>query len=124
MPQEDPYQKAWKDWVERDQERRLETTKRMDKKNRLSQSWELVRVCRELIREKYSSWRERRVTEEERALIMEIEQAKLKRLENCKERQERYRNPQEIESKEEALRKRLILAEIMENAWKRRAIQP
>ena len=56
-------------------------------------------------------------------MIMEMEQAKLRRLENCKEKQEKYRNPQEIESEEEALRKRLILAEITENAWKRRGKQ-
>ena len=54
---------------------------------------------------------------------MEIEQAKLGRLEKSKEKQEKFKNFQEIESEEEAMRKRLVLAEIKENAWKRRGKQ-
>ena len=42
------------------------------------------------------------------------------RLEKVKGMQERLRISREMQSKEEAMSKRLILAEIKENAWKRR----
>ena len=35
---EDPYMKAWKDWVERERQRRLESTRRLEKQERLSKS--------------------------------------------------------------------------------------
>ena len=117
---EDPYTKAWKDWVERDRKRGLENAKRLEKQEKLSRSWELVRVCREMIKENYSSWQERKITEEEKRKILDLEQEKLTRLETGRKRQEKFKTSQDIESKEEAMFKRLILAEIKENAWKRR----
>ena len=117
---EDPYTKAWKDWVERDRKRGLENAKRLEKKEKLSKSWELVRVCRELLKENYSSWQERRITEEDKRKILDLEQEKLIRLETGRKKQENYKISQDIESKEEAMSKRLILAEIKENVWKRR----
>ena len=117
---EDPYTKAWKDWVERDRKRGLENAKRLEKQEKLSESWELVRVCREMLKENYSSWQERRITEEDKTKILDLEQEKLKRLETGTKKQEKHKISQDIESKEEAMSKGLILAEIKENVWKMR----
>ena len=59
---EDPYMKAWQEWLERDRLERLETNKRLKMQEELTKSWELVRVCREMIRENFSEWQERKVT--------------------------------------------------------------
>ena len=47
----------------------------------------------------------------------------MRRLEKSKEKQENFKISKEMESEEEAMRKRLVLAEIKENAWKRRGKQ-
>ena len=83
---EDPYTKAWKDWVERDRQRGLENAKRLEKQERLSESWELVKVCREIIKENYSNWQERKVTEEERQEIQEMTLEREARLEKQKQK--------------------------------------
>ena len=65
------------------------------------------------------------MTEEEQRKILDLEQEKLRRLEKGRKKQENHRISQDMQSKEEAMTKRLILAEIRENAWKRREqIQP
>ena len=101
----------------------MESTKRLDRQEKLSKSWELVRTCRDIIKENYSSWQERKITQEQRVKLLEIEQEKLGRLEKAKEKQEKFKISQEFKSKDEAMRQRIILAEIKENAWKRRGIQ-
>ena len=60
------------------------------------------------------------MTEEEQRKIMDLEQEKLRRLEKGRKKQKNHRISQDMQSKEEAMTKRLILAEIRENAWKRR----
>ena len=92
--------------------------KKLEKQEKLTKSWELVRECRKIIKENYSSWQERKTTEEENKKLQELELEKLSRLEKVK--QEKYRTSRELQNEEEAMRKRLILAEIKENAWKRR----
>ena len=57
---EDTYTKAWQEWQERYRLERLETTKRLEKQEKLTKSWELVRVCRDMIREIYSELQERK----------------------------------------------------------------
>ena len=86
----------------------------------MTKSWELVRECRKILKENYSSWQERKTTEEENKKLQELELEKLSRLEKGKRKQEKYRTSRELQNEEEAMRKRLILAEIKENAWKRR----
>ena len=76
--------KAWKEWIERDKQGRLENARRLEKQQKMTQCWELVRTCREMIRENYSSWQERRVTGEEKRKLQEIEQEKLGMLEKVK----------------------------------------
>ena len=65
----------------------------------MTKSWELVRTCREIIRENYSSWQERKVTEEEKRKLQEIELEKLGRLEKVKGNQERFRISIDMQSK-------------------------
>jgi hypothetical protein len=120
VEEEDPYTKAWKDWVERDKQRGLEKARRMEKQEKLAKSWEMVKMCREIMKENYSNWQERKMTEEDQRKILDLELEKQERLEKGRKRQEKHRKPKDMESMEEALAKRLILAEIRENAWKRR----
>ena len=37
---EDPYMKAWKEWIERDKQGRLEKARRLEKQQKMTQSWE------------------------------------------------------------------------------------
>ena len=92
--------KAWKEWIDRDSQERLEKARKLEKREKLTKSWELVKECRKILRENYSSWQER--------------------LEKAKGKQEKFKISREMQSKEEAMRKRIILSEIKENAWKRR----
>ena len=71
-----------------------------------------------MLKDNYSSWQERRITEEDKRKILDLEQEKLIRLETGRKKQENYKISQDIESKEEAMSKRLILAEIKENFGK------
>ena len=71
---EDPYLKAWREWVERDGKERQERSRRMERQDKLSKSWEMVRVCRDIIKENYSDWQERKNTEEEKRKLKEIEE--------------------------------------------------
>jgi hypothetical protein len=50
----------------------------------------------DIIRENYSSWQERKITEEERVKLLEIEQEKLGRLEKAKEKQEKFKISEEL----------------------------
>ena len=115
MP-EDPYVKTWKEWVARDSQGRMEKAKKLEKQENLTKSWELVRECRKIIKENYSSWQERKTTEEENKKLQEIELEKLERLEKAKGKQEKIKISTEMQSKEEAMRKCL--------EKKRRKIQP
>ena len=64
----------------------LEKARRMEKKEKLEKSWNLVRVCRDLIKENNSNWQERKVTEEERQKIQEMRLEREARLEKQKQK--------------------------------------
>ena len=113
---EHPYMKAWQEWQERYRLERLETTKRLEKQENLTKSWELVRVCRE----NYSEWQERKTTEDTRKKLKEIPLEKEARLERKNLKSEKFRKYSEMENKEEMYKRRILLAEIKENVWKRR----
>ena len=110
--------KAWKDWVERDKQRGMENARRMEKQEKLSQSWEMVKMCREIIKENYSNWQERKVIEEERQEIHELTLARGARLEKKqKQKKENFRNSMETVNKEVMFQRRIQLAETKENTW-------
>ena len=75
-------------------------------------------MCREIIKENYSNWQERKVTEEESQKIKEMTLEREARLEKQKQKKEKFINIMETVSKEEVLQRRIQLAEIKENAWK------
>ena len=52
----------------------------------MEKSWNLVRVCRDLIKENNSNWQERKVTEEERQKIQEMRLEREARLEKQKQK--------------------------------------
>ena len=91
---EDPYMKAWKEWVERDRLERMEKAERLEKKRKLSQSWELVREFRNIMKENYSDRQERRVTEDEKRNLQEIAREMQTRLEKQKTKKEKVQDHQ------------------------------
>ena len=120
LDEDDPYMKAWKEWVERDSSERLERNRRLERKEKLENSWNLVKACREVIKENDSDWQERKITEEEKRKFQEIDDERNRRLETVKNKKEKYKILKEFESKEEKLKRKLELADIKENVWKRR----
>ena len=71
MERTDPYLKAWEEWKERHRKEGLERSNRLEKKEKLENSWNLVKICRDLIRENYSDWQERKISEDERTELQE-----------------------------------------------------
>ena len=72
----------------------------MEKQEKIEKSWNLGRVCRDLIKENYSNWQERKVTEEERQEIQEMTLEREARLAKQKQKKENFRNSMETVSKE------------------------
>ena len=79
---EDQYLKAWKEWVERDRLEKIEHTERLEKQEKLSRRWDMIRSCRDIIREHYSDWQERKITAGENREIQRLEDENQAR--NCK----------------------------------------
>ena len=73
-----------------------------------------------MIRVNYSEWQERKTTEDTRKKLKEIPLEKEVRLERKNLKSEKFRKYSEMENKEEMYKRRILLAEIKENAWKRR----
>ena len=118
---EDQYLKAWKEWVERDRLEKIEHTERLGKQERLSRRWDMIRSCREIIVENYSDWQERKITEDEKKEIQDLEDEKQQRLETGRSKKEEFKISKEMETKEQILKRKLEIAEIKENAWKWRS---
>ena len=58
--------------------------------------------------------------EDEKRKLQEIARERQPRLERQKTKQEKSKNMKEMDSKEEIFKRRIMLAEIKENVWKRR----
>ena len=64
--EDDPYVMAWVAWKERDESGKKEKSERLERRKKPENSWNMVKLCGEIIKENYSSWKERKVTEKER----------------------------------------------------------
>jgi hypothetical protein len=114
--EDDPYVKAWVAWKERYERERKEKSERLEKRKKLENSWNMVKLCGIMIKENYSNWKERRVTENERKEMEEME--KIERLEKQRMKKEKFQANMKKIGKEEIFLKRIEMKEIKENAWK------
>ena len=109
---EDQYLKAWKEWVERERLEKIEHTERLEKQEKLSRRWDMIRSCRDIIVENYSDWQERKISEEEKREIQDLEDVKQKRLENGRNKKVKFKILEEMETKEQNLKRKLEIAEL------------
>ena len=72
MDKDDPYVKAWVAWKERYEMERKDKSERLEKRKKLENSWNMVKLCGIMIKKNYSKWKERMVTENERKELEEI----------------------------------------------------
>ena len=71
----------------------------MERQEKLPNSWELVRVCRDMLKENYSDWQESKTSEEEKRKLQDIEEEKQKRLERKKDKQAGFKIMKVMETK-------------------------
>ena len=82
----------------------------------MEERWKLVKVCRDIIRHNYSEWQERKMSEEERMKMQEINTERKARLERQRMRKEDFQKSMEKVSEDEKFLRRMEIAEIRENA--------
>ena len=81
----------------------------------------MVRACRDIIVESCLDWQERTISEEEKIKIQNLDDERKQRLETGRNKKERFKILEEMETKEQILKRKLEIAEIKENAWKWRS---
>jgi hypothetical protein len=108
---------AWGDWKERYEREKVDRSERLEKKGKLENSWNLVKVCGEIFRKNYSNWQESKLTEDERKECMEIRMEKDSRLKRQSQKMAKYQEKVGKLSKEEVFLKRMEMKEIKENIW-------
>ena len=96
----------------------MEKTKRLEKQERLERSWNLMKLCRETIRENYDGWQERKITEIEKRELLNLKLEKEAMLEKQKRKKEEFREGRKVLNKEEVFLRKIEMAEMKENAWK------
>ena len=112
--------RAWLKWLERDKMKKQARKERLEKQEEISRRWKLPKEGQKIVKENHSNWQDRKRTEEENKMILEIEEERIARLEKAKSKEEKYKIKKELETKEKMVQRKLILAEIKENSWKRR----
>ena len=113
-----PYMKAWLDWKERYEKEGMEKTNRLEKQERLERRWNLMKLCKETIRENYDGWQERKITEIEKKELLNLKLEKEARMENQERKNKEFREGRKVLNKEEVFLRKIELAEMKENAWK------
>ena len=120
---EDTFQKAWREWVERDKEETREG--RISLAEAMSRRWDLLRECRSFLRENSTTWLDRRFDEEEicrkNKKLLEKEERR-RRAQNKKEdfvrkmkKEERTKKEFSIQQGEYEKKRNLELAEAKQN---------
>ena len=72
----------------------------------------MIRACRDIIVENYLDWQERKISEEEKREIQDLEDEKQKRLENGRNKKKKFKILEEMETKEQNLKRKLEIAEL------------